>query len=37
MYLSFLIFDEERKRNKFRNDEKTIKMDFLKINDEDKI
>ena len=37
MYLSFLIFDEERERNKSLNDKVTIPMDFMRINDEDKI
>lgn len=37
MYLSFLIFDEERTRNETRDPNKTIPMDFIKINDDDKI
>jgi hypothetical protein len=37
MYLSFLIFDEERERNKSRDGRVTIPVDFLIIDDEDKI
>lgn len=37
LYLSFLIFDEERERNKFIDKKMTIPMDFLKLNDEDKV
>ncbi|MCE1197746.1 MAG: hypothetical protein LWW85_02150 [Marinilabiliales bacterium] len=37
LYLSFLIFDEERERNKSRDAKKSIPLNFIEINDEDKI
>lgn len=37
MYLSFLIYDEERRRNKNIGDKLVMSMEFIKINDKEKI
>jgi len=37
MYLSFLIYVEESKRDKFRGDNLIVPVDFIQLNDADKI